>query len=98
MERDETLPVHLEFNGTLYPAFHRLDLRTNRRFGLGGGTLTAYLHLINLYGRANLKKFDLDTRNDDGEYSLDEQGNYVPFRDDKYWFGFVPVLGFSWEF
>lgn len=90
-------PVHLKFNGTLYPAFHRLDLRTNRRFGLAGGTLTAYLHLINLYGRQNLKKFDLDTRTDDGAFSLDEQGNYVPVRDDKYWFGFVPVLGFSWE-
>jgi hypothetical protein len=61
-------------------------------------SLTAYLHLINLYGRKNLKKFDLDTRNDAEEYSLDAQGNYIPFHDDKYWFGFVPVLGISWEF
>ena len=29
---------------------------------------------------------------------LDDQGNYVPFRDDKYWFGFTPVIGASWEF
>ena len=41
---------------------------------------------------------DLDTRNDKGNYSLDENGNYVPFHDDKYWFGFMPVLGISWEF
>jgi hypothetical protein len=54
--------------------------------------------LINLYNRENLKKFDLDTRDDEGNYSLDEAGNYVPFRDDKYWFGFMPVLGVSWEF
>ena len=91
-------PVHKEFNGTLYPAFHRMDLRTNRRFKTGRSTITAFLHLINLYNRENLKKFDLDTRDDEGNFSLDDQGNYVPFRDDKYWFGFTPIIGVSWEF
>ena len=104
--RYQTLPngdlhfyqVHREYNGTTYPAFHRLDLRINRRFDTRRGELTAYLHFINLYNRQNLKKFDLDAENDDDEYSLDAQGNYLPFRDDKYWFGFFPALGASWSF
>ena len=104
--RYQTLPngdlhfyqVHREFNGTTYPAFHRMDLRINRKFNTRRGELTGYLHLINLYNRQNLKKFDLDTTNDQEEFSLDAQGNYVPFRDDKYWFGFFPALGVSWNF
>ncbi|MCB0834799.1 MAG: hypothetical protein KDC45_15120, partial [Bacteroidetes bacterium] len=87
-----------EYNGTLYPAFHRMDLRINRHFVIGKTRLSAFLHLINLYDHANLKKFDLDTRDDEGNYSLDNQGNYVPFRDDTYWFGLTPVIGMSWEF
>nr|WKN36143.1 TonB-dependent receptor [Tunicatimonas sp. TK19036] len=90
--------VHAEFNGTLYPAYHRLDLRANRRFTLQKGSITAYLHLINAYNRQNLKKFDLDTRNDNDELSIDKNGNYVPFEDNKYWLGFLPVFGFRWEF
>ncbi|MBX2823007.1 MAG: TonB-dependent receptor [Rhodothermaceae bacterium] len=90
--------IHKEYNGTTYPAFHRMDVRINRKFNARRGNITAYLHLINLYNRQNLKKFDLDTTNDQEEFSLDAQGNYVPFRDDKYWFGFFPALGASWTF
>ena len=104
--RYQTLPngdlhfyqVHQAYNGTTYPAFHRMDLRINRKFSTRRGELTGYLHLINLYNRQNLKKFDLDTTNDREEFSLDAQGNYVPFRDDKYWFGFFPAIGASWSF
>lgn len=91
-------PVHKEFNGVTYPAYHRMDVRINRHFKTGIGSISVFLHLINIYNRENLKKFDLDTRDDEGNYSLDEQGNYVPFHDDKYWFGFIPALGISWEF
>lgn len=51
-----------------------------------------------MYNRKNLKKFDLDTRTEEGLFSLDAQGNYVPFHDDKYWLGFLPVVGVSWAF
>ncbi|MCI0494928.1 hypothetical protein L0Z72_07960, partial [candidate division KSB1 bacterium] len=90
--------VHQLFNGVIYPAFHRMDLRINRHFKTSIGSVAIYLHLINLYNRENLKKFDLDTRDDNGNYSIDQEGNYVPFHDDKYWFGFMPVLGVSREF
>ncbi|MCB0520027.1 MAG: TonB-dependent receptor [Lewinellaceae bacterium] len=91
-------PVHGEFNGVIYPAYHRMDVRANRRFDLQNSHITVFLHVINIYNRKNLKKFDLDTRNDAGEYSIDENGNYVPFHDDTYWFGLLPVIGGAWEF
>ncbi len=89
--------VHGEFNATLYPAYHRLDIRANRTFDLWGGELTAFLHFVNVYNRQNLKKFDLDTRNDQGMESIDANGNYMPFEDNKYWLGFLPVFGVKWE-
>ncbi len=91
--------VHDEYNGTTYPPYHRLDLRINRAFETEkSGTITAFLHIINVYNRKNLKKYDLDARNDQGELSLDINGNYVPFGDNKYWLGILPVVGVKWDF
>ncbi len=89
--------VHGEFNGTLYPAYHRLDVRVNKSFEMRKGELTAFLHLVNVYNRKNLKKFDLDTTNAVGENSLDVNGNYVRSEDSKNWLGFLPVFGVKWE-
>ncbi len=96
--RDHFYIEHKEFNSTTYPAYHRMDLRINRHFKTRTGAVTAFLHFVNLYNRKNLKKFDLDTTDDNGNLSIDAQGNYVPFHDDKYWFRFLPVFGVSWEF
>ncbi|MEO7174781.1 MAG: TonB-dependent receptor [Saprospiraceae bacterium] len=105
--RYQTLPngdlhfyaVHSEYNGTTYPAYHRLDLRINKTFQTKKiGDITAFLHIINLYNRKNLKKFDLDARDDQNNLSLDSNGNYVPFEDNKYWLGLLPVIGFKWDF
>lgn len=90
--------VHSEFNATMYPAYHRLDLRVNKIFRLKKrGEITAFCHLVNAYNRQNLKKFDLDTRNEQGQASIDSNGNYVPVVDNKYWLGFLPVFGVKWE-
>jgi len=91
-------PVEKEFNGTPYPAYHRFDVRVNRKFEVKNGEIGTFLQVINLYNRENLRKFDLDTRNDDEEYSLDTAGNYIPFEDNVYWFGLMPVIGASWSF
>jgi hypothetical protein len=91
--------VHGEYNKTLYPDYHRMDIRVNRIFKINDHSkITAFVHLINIYNHKNLKKFDLDTRDDNDNYSIDTNGNYVPVRDDTYWFGFLPVIGVSWEF
>ncbi|MBK8504385.1 MAG: TonB-dependent receptor [Saprospiraceae bacterium] len=89
--------VHKLFNATIYPAYHRMDIRANRKIDLKTGEMTVFVHLVNLYNRNNLKKFDLDTTNEQGEISLDGQGNYIASRDDKYWLGFTPVMGVRWD-
>ncbi|MDZ4711976.1 MAG: TonB-dependent receptor [bacterium] len=89
--------VHGDFNGTQYPSYHRLDLRANKTFKTKHGDITAFLHLVNVYNRKNLKKFDLDPRDNDNNLSIDANGNYVPTGDHKYWLGLLPVVGVKWE-
>jgi len=91
-------PVHTKFRADEYPPYHRMDLRINRHFYLKHSKLSAYLHIINLYNRQNLRKFDLDVTGDNGQTIPDGQGGYIYPRDDKNWFGITPVIGFSWEF
>lgn len=90
--------IHDEFRGSEYPAYHRMDIRINRNFRLQNSKITAFLHLVNVYNRENLRKFDVDVR--DGEDNLvpDGQGGYRYFHDDKNWFGFIPAFGLSVEF
>ena len=90
--------AHSEYNGTEYPAYHRLDIRVNKSFKLKkAGELTIFLDLVNVYNQKNLKKFDLDARTPDDQLSIDSNGNYVPTGDHKYWLAFLPVFGVKWE-
>lgn len=92
-------PVHEVYNGTAYPPYHRMDLRINRHFELKKGTVSAFVHIINLYNRKNLRKFDLNATDlVTDELIPDGNGGYITPRGDKYWFGFTPVIGVSWEF
>jgi outer membrane receptor for ferrienterochelin and colicin len=91
-------PSHNKFRGEEYPAYHRMDLRINRHFQLKTGELSVYLHLINLYNRENLKKFDVDVTDDSDTVVPDGNGGYKYFQDDKYWLGFIPAIGISWVF
>ena len=90
--------AHHAFRAEDYPAYHRMDVRINRDFQMRRGILRVYLHVINLYNRENLRKFDVDSRNDDDMLMPDGEGGYQYFRDDTTWFGRLPVLGLSWEF
>ena len=56
-----------------------------------------FLHLVNAYNRKNLKKFDIDSRNEQNQLSIDSNGNYIPTGDNKYWLGLLPVFGVKWE-
>ena len=89
--------VHEEFNGVEYPAYHRMDLRANRHFQAKKGRITTFVHLINVYNRENLRKYDLDVTNDEGNLVPDGNGGYLYPADHKNWFGFIPVIGASWE-
>ncbi len=90
--------AHNLFRGEDYPAYHRMDVRFNRDIEWQRGTLNVYLHIINLYNRENLRKFDVDSRGDDDQLVADGEGGFIYFRDDTTWFGRLPVLGVSWEF
>lgn len=90
--------VHETFNGVRYPAYHRMDVRINRLFRMQNGRITTFLHLINVYNRENLRKYDLDVYDDNEQLIVDENGNYATADDHKFWFGFIPVFGGSWEF
>lgn len=90
--------VHEAFNGVLYPAYHRMDLRVNRHFQARNSRITTFAHLINLYNRENLRKYDLDVVEDEeGNPVPDGKGGYLLGEDHKLWFGFLPVIGASWE-
>ncbi len=91
-------PVHEVYNGTAYPAYHRVDLRINRHFQLEKGRLSAFLHIINLYNQKNLRKFDIGATDDNDNLVPDGNGGYLTPRGDKYWFGLLPVIGVTWEF
>ena len=90
--------LHSAFRAERYPAYHRMDVRVNRHFDVGRGRLSAYVHVINAYNRRNLRKFDLDTRNSEGNHVPDGRGGFLYPRDDKTWLGLVPAVGISWEF
>lgn len=91
-------PVHEVYNGVAYPSYHRMDLRVNRHFQLKKGKISAFLHIINLYNHKNLRKFDIGATDADDNLVPDGNGGYITPRGDKYWFGFLPVIGVSWEF
>ena len=90
--------THHAFRAEDYPAYHRMDLRVNRNFRFRGGALKAYIHIVNLYNRLNMRKFDVDSRNDNEQLVADGQGSYQYFADNTEWFGILPVMGLSLEF
>jgi hypothetical protein len=89
---------HELFNGVQYPAYHRMDLRINRYFQMSKSKVSVFLHIINLYNRFNLRKFDLGVTDDNGELIPDGNGSYLSTHDNTKWFGITPVIGGSWEF
>lgn len=91
-------PDHTLFRGDRIKPYHRLDVRVNRRFELKRGHLDTYLHVINLYNRQNVRKYDRDVVNDSGELIPDGNGGYITHEGYATWMGFVPAIGITWEF
>ncbi|MCK4633149.1 MAG: hypothetical protein KAT79_07730, partial [candidate division Zixibacteria bacterium] len=71
-----------------YGNYSRVDLRVNRDISIFSGHLTAYIELINLLGRKNVRLYYYDTTCDrDGCYDV---------KKTEYWFGALPVFGISY--
>jgi hypothetical protein len=54
VEGVEWIPVQGSYNSARFPWYHRLDVRAEREFRLAGLRASAFLEVINLYGRNNL--------------------------------------------
>ncbi len=71
--------------GARYEPFHRLDFRLNRFFSIGSGRLKAFIEVLNIYGRENVRRYS---------YSVTDG---MLIRSEEYWFGTMPSLGVSYE-
>lgn len=79
------------FAGSRYPPYHRLDVRVNRHYYTSNGTVTVFLHVINLYNHENIYSYDHDV----------VQADANSFRYDvarETYFPIIPFVGVSWEF
>ncbi len=77
------VPEDTTMNDRRFPAYHRLDLRLDRRFYFRNWSLVAYLDIMNVYGRDNI-----------WDYSRDEYGD----EEKVYQFQTMPIGGFNIEF
>ncbi|MCX6136336.1 MAG: TonB-dependent receptor [Ignavibacteriales bacterium] len=74
-------------NSARYPDYHKIDVRVDKQFILGGWALTVYLDLWNVYARENIISYS---------YKADASGNIV--LTPKYDFGITPILGMTAKF
>lgn len=65
----------LELNRLRYPAYHRLDVRLDRRFLFNSWTLVVFFDLVNVYSRDNIWNYQY---NDDGTVSTVLQYKTLP--------------------
>ena len=76
-------------NGRL-PVYHRLDLRTSRRWRLGRGELTTFVEAFNAYNRRNVRGFDYEVR---------VEGDTVIVRPlPRTLLPALPTIGVTWRF
>ena len=80
-----------ELNSERLPPYHRLDVRVNRSFTVGRGSLDVYLDLFNAYNQQNLRAYEYGTR------FIGEELKWVRFPDEEL-LPFLPSFGFRWEF
>ena len=72
------------FNGQRYPAYHRLDLRVDKKFYFKRASITGYFELQNVYNQQNIFGYFWNK-------AKNEVGTI-------YHWAFMPVGGFSMQF
>ncbi|UZR98978.1 TonB-dependent receptor [Chondrinema litorale] len=102
-ENGSTLPLHFYpehqlFRGEQFPAYHRMDIRINKFFQLKQSRISSFLHLVNVYNRQNMRKYDLGIEGEDSFPVTNDNGEYIITYDHPSWLGFLPIIGMSWEF
>jgi outer membrane receptor for ferrienterochelin and colicin len=76
-----------EYNSARFPAYHKLDVRLDKKFVFSAWTLTAYLDLWNVYNRENIL-----------DYSYKVDSNGIITETPRYDFGILPIVGLSAQF
>jgi hypothetical protein len=79
--------VDAAINSARFPAYHKLDIRLDKKFVFAAWTLTAYLDLWNIYNRQNILDYS---------YKVDAGGNIT--ETPRYDFGILPIIGLSAQF
>jgi outer membrane receptor protein involved in Fe transport len=85
-------PVPGPRNGMRFVDYHRLDLRASRHFRLGGGELTVFAEITNLYDRDNVCCVE------DVTFVPQADGSVRVDREDGLWLQRVPSIGIAWRF
>jgi len=75
------------YNSARYPAYHKIDVRIDKKFQFSSWTLTAYLDLWNVYNRQNILSYS---------YKVDSDG--IITTTPRYDFGVLPIIGLSAQF
>ena len=78
-----------EINSRRLPAYHRMDLRATRTFQVGNGTLSAFLDILNLYDRENMRSYDYRVELPSGRVIPNVGETLLPI---------LPSFGLTWEF
>ncbi|MEE9465182.1 MAG: TonB-dependent receptor [Candidatus Neomarinimicrobiota bacterium] len=79
-----------QYNRDNYDPYSRVDIRINREFRTSKGTFTAYLQVINLFNKKNLRTIEFD------DY-IDYYGETQIVETAEYWFPRLPLIGITWE-
>ena len=75
--------------GSRHEPLSRADLRISRYFPLSKGRITAFVEMLNVLGRENVRGYEYDLMGS-------SSGFYIE-RDAEYWFGRVPSFGVTYE-
>jgi len=73
-----------------HSSYRRVDLRVNRYFLVGGGRITAFVELINVFGFDNVRAYSYHLQEN-------EYGRYYLRADSENWFGRLPSFGVAYE-
>lgn len=70
--------------------FKRLDLRINRKFKTSKGTITAFLEVINILNKENIRNYEYNMEFIDGSPRV--------IKFPEYWLGVMPSIGVAYNF
>lgn len=80
-----------DFYGANYLAYHRLDLRINRYFYTSHGRIAAFVSIVNLYNRNNVRNIDYNWA-----WSYIRNRPYLE-EEHEHWFKLLPSIGVTWS-